>query len=340
MRCPILFCAASRGIAFCLRDCPRYPCHLFTAHWIPCMPRTEGLHLSERARGTRPGNGEEAWPILRIFCLGRFRVVRWDGEIKDPEWGQGKGASRRMKHFLAYLVHHGSRGVSKDQLLSFLWPDTADPARLSNRFYSTLSYLRRTLDPSRRPWVGSPLIVHEDGWCRLEQTGCWIDVEAFERYFQEAQRLEQSGYPEAARDFWQMAVALYHGDYLEDLASAWPRWDEDEHYQWRRGQLREMYFVAVIKLATDAERRGDHTGALKLAQHVLQLDSTREDAFLVLLRALARLGRRDALVRHYRQFSQALRDLLGLDPSPETVALYRKLVREGLRTTREMDQGE
>lgn len=237
-----------------------------------------------------------------------------------------------MKNFLAYLVHYGSQGVSRDQLITFLWPDTTDPARLFNRFYSTLSYLRRALDPLRRPREAFQVVEYKNGWCRLDQSVCWVDVEAFEHACWQAQRLERSGQTQAALDCWRMAVALYHGDYLADLASMWPRWDEDELYRWRREQLREMYFAAVVKLAEEAERRGDFQKALDMSQHALQLDNTREDAFLVTLRALARLGRQDTLIRQYQQFRQALRDLLGLEPSPEILAFYRKVVSESCRS--------
>lgn len=50
--CPILACAAARGIDHCSRDCPDYPCRLFTAGPYPF---SEGyLDMQKRRRSERP----------------------------------------------------------------------------------------------------------------------------------------------------------------------------------------------------------------------------------------------------------------------------------------------
>ncbi|MBI3942389.1 MAG: DUF3795 domain-containing protein, partial [Chloroflexi bacterium] len=90
-QCPVLFCASSRRIAFCSRDCPQYPCHLYALHLAPCPPR-RGFQPAPRPNLLLAQQMVQVeWPALRMFCLGRFRVARQEGVVADNEWGQKKG---------------------------------------------------------------------------------------------------------------------------------------------------------------------------------------------------------------------------------------------------------
>jgi DNA-binding SARP family transcriptional activator len=58
---------------------------------------------------------------------------------------------------------------------------------------------------------------------------------------------------------------------------------------------------------------------------VLRRDRCYEEAYQTLMRAHARAGSRSQALRSYSRCAQALADELGIEPLPETVALYERL---------------
>jgi DNA-binding SARP family transcriptional activator len=62
-----------------------------------------------------------------------------------------------------------------------------------------------------------------------------------------------------------------------------------------------------------------------LAWRVLENDRAHEDAYRLLMRAHAALGERSSALRIYTRCVAVLREELGVEPLPETVALYNTL---------------
>jgi DNA-binding SARP family transcriptional activator len=124
------------------------------------------------------------------------------------------------------------------------------------------------------------------------------DVEAFEAA---ATRALQVGDPAACRS----AAALYGGELLpaaryEDWAAV-PR------------QRLQRLLLELLRLAG-------------LWEQVLALDPSDEAACRALMRHHRDEGQRAAAARAFQRLRQALRAELGLDPSPQTAALYAEIV--------------
>jgi len=60
---------------------------------------------------------------------------------------------------------------------------------------------------------------------------------------------------------------------------------------------------------------------------VLRHDRGYEEAYQTLMRAHARAGSRSQALRCYTRCVQTLRSEMGIDPLPETVALYEQIKR-------------
>ncbi len=62
--CPILDCAVANGVAYCLRDCPRFPCHHFKAGPYPF---SEGfLNMQERRLKEAPPSASPTGEKVRV----------------------------------------------------------------------------------------------------------------------------------------------------------------------------------------------------------------------------------------------------------------------------------
>jgi DNA-binding SARP family transcriptional activator len=61
---------------------------------------------------------------------------------------------------------------------------------------------------------------------------------------------------------------------------------------------------------------------------VLEKDRCHEESYRLLMRCYARMGQRGRALRQYRLCETALRGEYGTVPSPETQALYERLLRD------------
>jgi LuxR family maltose regulon positive regulatory protein len=114
------------------------------------------------------------------------------------------------------------------------------------------------------------------------------------------------------------ALALYRGDYLEGVYHDWCVLE--------RERLRGRYLAALETLARLYADRKDLQRAIELYQRLLAQDPYREAAHQALMRCYYRLGDRAAAIRQYQACANVLREELGLDPTPETEALYLQII--------------
>jgi DNA-binding SARP family transcriptional activator len=111
---------------------------------------------------------------------------------------------------------------------------------------------------------------------------------------------------------------LYRGELLP--GADWP-WAAEE----RRRTHREL--LELLHLWQEAARQLDRTEeAIAVLEELLTHEPGFEQAERALIELLARTGRRAVALQRYRHFVRWLRAEMGLDPSPETQALLRKLV--------------
>ena len=126
-------------------------------------------------------------PVIRINTLGGLSVRGEDGAPLS-----GAAAQPRRMAILALLARAGERGISREKLLSLLWPD-ADDERGPRTLAQALYALRRDLG------VEEAIVGSKD--LRLDPALASSDVSEF------ASAL--------ARGEDERAVNLYHGPFLE-----------------------------------------------------------------------------------------------------------------------------
>jgi LuxR family maltose regulon positive regulatory protein len=244
----------------------------------------------------QPSHQLENWPWrIRIYTLGRFSVVK-EGE---PILFSGK-AQRRPMEMLKVLIALGGRDIKKERIQEILWPDSEEDAAHSS-FTSTLSRLRKL--------IGNDVVTIQDGRVNLNPLLCWVDAWVFERL------LGQAGNGQVTDNTLNRIVDMYQGQFLAgDLDEAWllPR----------REKLRSKFLRFVLDRARSYEFHGQHEEAIMLYKKGLEVDELAEALYRGLMQCYIALGRYAGAVKAYQQCERILHNMLGVQPSKETQAIY------------------
>ncbi|HUF84783.1 MAG TPA: AAA family ATPase [Acidimicrobiia bacterium] len=219
--------------------------------------------------------------------------------------------SGRATALLAHLALHRDGPVPRQRLSFLLWPDSTE-AQARTNLRKALHVLRHEVPDLERYLSVTSRSIH---W--HEHADCWVDVEAFERHLVSAD--PEGADTDARAAGLQAAVDLHRGELLPDL---YDDWAIDE-----RERLRGRYHDALAWLARLRSERGEHARAVAAALALVRGDLLQEAAHRLLMQVHDAAGDRAAAVRAYHECVSTLRRELGVEPTPETTALYDRLVR-------------
>ncbi|MGC1380801.1 MAG: AAA family ATPase [Candidatus Baltobacteraceae bacterium] len=208
---------------------------------------------------------------------------------------------RKSLQLLAYLLMHRAAPVSRDYFAFLFWPDEEEGAART-RLRSTVSDLLRVLPQPGGDFVGTSA----DALWWKNDVDLWLDVDAFNEAANDPARLEE-------------AVALYRGDLLPELYDEWL-------YGFRE-RFRNVYLTVLTQLVVERRKRGDLPQAIAVARRILEADPWREDIVRRIVTLRYESGDAAGAIAEYRQFAARLRDEMGVEPMPETVAVAERIVR-------------
>ena len=194
--------------------------------------------------------------------------------------------------------------------MEVFWPG-APPEAARNSLNVAIHGLRRAL----RAAADFPVVVLEAGAYRLDAAlELWVDVDEFERHVETGHRVEATGDLAAAVAEYELATALYQGDFLAD----------DSYEEWpvlMRERLRVAYLDTLDRLSHLYFAQGRYGSCVTLCKVIVQRDPCREDAHRRLMRSFSRQGQTHLALRQYQVCADALRAELTVDPDPSTIAL-------------------
>jgi TolB-like protein len=236
--------------------------------------------------------------MLRVRLLGAAVVEGENGPLG------GAAGQRKSLAVLGLLGAAGDRGMSRDRILAYVWPEVG-LEKGSHRLTQVLYALRRELDTDDL-CLGSCEL-------RLNPERVWTDLREFE-----TARL--------AGDL-ERAVQLYGGPFLDGFfltdAPEFDRWVENE----RTGYAQQVV-EALETLAAKSAAAGDHRRSAWWWQHLAEHDPLSSRITIHLMSALAAAGNRaEALVRA-REYQGLLEQELQAAPNPAVMALADQLRRE------------
>jgi len=202
--------------------------------------------------------------------------------------------SARAESLLAYLLLHREAPQPRQRVAFLLWPDSTEPQALTN-LRKVLHTLRRALPDLDRLMDVGPRNLQ---W--RADVPLWLDVEHFERALADG-RLEE-------------AVETYGG---ELLAGRYDEWLVEE-----RERLAGLDLEALERLARRLEEQERWPEAIRCAERLAAQDPLREASHRLLI-GLCRAGEdRARALRAYHVCATTLERELGIEPSPETRAIY------------------
>ena len=213
----------------------------------------------------------------------------------------GRATQRRRLALLAMLAVARSRGMSRDKVIAYLWPEQdAEHGRplLSDSIYRVNQAL------------GGEAIVPAGDDLRLSADVLPSDVAAFEDAID--------------RGEWQRAAELYGGPFLDGFflsdAEEFGRWAEAERDRFARSHAR-----ALEALSESAERRGDAVDAVRWWRALAAHDPYSSRVAVRLMRALDRSGDRAAALQHARVHATLLESEFGTEPDAAVAELAGSL---------------
>lgn len=218
---------------------------------------------------------------------------------------------RKALALLAYLVVTG-QPHSRESLATLLWPDS-DQSRAFAYLRTALWTLNNALGED---WIDTARDTVEI----TPGDALWLDVAHF-RALVDAPPADD---PAVCIETLAEAVALYHGDFMAGFTLPdCPAFDDWQFYQ--ADSLRAALSGALEQLIACHRALGAFDDAIPYARRWLALDPLHEPAHRTLMQLFDRTGQRSAALRQYQVCAEALRDELGVEPEPETTALYEAI---------------
>jgi len=247
----------------------------------------------------------EEWPYrIKIYTLGRFEIIRDD----EPLHFSGKEQKKPLE-MLKSLIARGGRDVPEERLTDALWPD-ADGDQAHKSFETTLGRLRRLLG-------GDAFIHYRARQLSLNPLYCWVDSLALEQLLE---KIREAPADQSAL-LREKALGLHKGPYLP--TDAGQSWAISFRETLKNGLLR-----IILTAGRHCEQAGDRERAAEYYAKGIQTDSLAEEFYRRLMICQRQLGNNADAVKTYNRCRSLLQAELGIEPSPETTAVYTAIVHQ------------
>jgi len=280
-------------------------CHLMISSrtlpqlpWLSMVASGEAVILKdgEPISGTFYTEHVDEHPNVEVFALGPgyvlidgAKVDTWDGDL--PRLLLFFGLDRPT--------------VTRNDICQAFWPEL-DEDQAVNVFHVTKRRMHKAL--------GFDTLIHESGHYRVNPAlNLYYDVIAFVEQLSTARSLEGA----EAVPHWRRAVDLYRGAYLQGRDEGWIT-ARQEDYQ-------AGYIEALLALARFYDSGGEQIEALGYYLRTLAEAPNREDLHRAVLRLYGELGRYHDAEKHYKYLREKLLDQYGVEPAPETQAVYKEV---------------
>jgi len=229
--------------------------------------------------------------VLRLRLIGPMDAWSLTGDRVLPR-------ARKTRAVLAVLAMASPNPVPRARLVRLLWSRRGEEqARASLR--QAVHELQGSLAP-----LGSTVIEASRDQIAMRAGTAWSD----------AVELSQATLEHPA------ALSLLNGQLLEDLDGLDPGFDA-----WLQARRRELRDGAAALAEALLGRESEPRATSAAAQRLLAVDRTHEGGWRALMRSHAALGERGLALDALEQCRAELRERLGAQPSPETLALGEQI---------------
>lgn len=246
---------------------------------------------------------------IQIFTLGNFKVANSEKVITRNM----KKSSKRWK-LLQYLITFKDQEISRDELIMILGLHNNDDPESA---LSALVYrLRKFLSSHTSTDNGHFVQTSGSAYTFNGKANCWIDSEEFENLCEKTQKAVTAESDQAIT-YFEKALELYKGDYLQEARSEEWLWSARNYY-------RDLLRNTTFKLDSYLKERGKYETLLKFYDEIQKLIKFDEDVITGYLETLVGLGKESEARAKYQEIEAMYKDN-GLKLPPRLDDIFRNL---------------
>jgi DNA-binding SARP family transcriptional activator len=238
-------------------------------------------------------------PCLRVFLLGPA-FVEWQARRLD--------VPRRQARALLHRLAAQAEPTPREVLCFTFWPDVPE-TESKRRLSHLITQLRQTL-----PLPG--VLRARNELVDLDPALIWTDAIAFANACEKLDPESRSPQP---------ALELYRGPFLSGFTLAgcpeFNHWVSEQRTHFQR-----LYLEALTGIIHCEAGRANYNRAILYCRRYLRVNELAEDVHRQLMTLHMLSGDRPAALQQYRRFVTVLDRDLGIEPLPETKAVYTAIM--------------
>lgn len=229
---------------------------------------------------------QESSRKIRIQCMKQFCVMIRGEEEREIKW-----RTKKAQELFAYLFHLQGDGVSREELITLLWPESGTKSATA-LFHTTLYSIRQVF--MQEGW--GELIIYEKKKYSLNMQMISSDLEELQIYFQKFREKKED--PERV-------MQMYRGSYMENTG-----------YLWAYGtakKLEDDYLLVCKAGARERMNQNREELAIPFLQSMQELEPYDEEIVESLIVCLYRSKRQTEAKQQYDRMVKLYKEDLDLD---------------------------
>lgn len=253
---------------------------------------------------------------LKVFTLGGLKILRGS----QPVTGF---ISRKVEALLVYLAAN-PREHPREVLSELLWEDLPQS--------QSMSYLRTALS-SLQKQLAPFLAVTRQSIAINPESDTWLDLNELDAALDAAEGKwqEHGAFTRNEAAILEEALSFYQGAFLQGFhvrgALGFENWMIATN-----DRLQARVIEALYRLGQHALARGLYNKGITQVTRGLGIDPLHEPMHRLLMLLFARSNQRSAALAQYETCRRILDEELGVEPEPETRALYEQIRDDKLVT--------
>ncbi|MBP1693575.1 MAG: Adenylate/guanylate cyclase (modular protein) [Chloroflexi bacterium] len=232
--------------------------------------------------------------MLEVSFLGQFEVLHDGTRLTIP--------TRNAQALFAYLLINAGKMHRREQLAGLLWPDSSEENARSNLRHE-LWRLRKVFES-----VGEPIFDIDDLAIAFHPRG---------EFFFDVHKIESPLKENSTIGDLITALSVYRGELLPGFYEEWIFVE--------RNRLQALFEAKMTRLLDMLQREGRWPEVLEWGMRWITVEQWSEPAYRALITAYANYGDLSKAAATYERFSHGLQKDLGVKPSEQTQALYKRL---------------
>lgn len=247
------------------------------------------------------------------FMLGSFKVLV--NGLGIHEWH-----GRKAKSLLAYLLYNRKYANSREIIMDKFWPNVS-PQAARNSLNGIIHKIRRMLkclDPKN-----DYILFKEEKYLLNPEISINLDYESFLSSFKTGQSLEREHGIEKAIQYYEEAIRIYKGDFLQD--NIYDEWTYSE-----RESFKQKYLHALDRLSSHYLLQKKYLLAQQYCRKMLEKDDCLEPIHRRLMTCLYKNGYRNLAVKQFHKCAESLKKGLEMKPGQKTIELLNMVINDSI----------